>query len=87
MRDSIDVLRAALQHAPKKIRFRVTTKDGKVFEPRENSLVGSVKKLRDRETTKPGVVGEFPVFVDQNTTKMFTYSSKIDKLDPVEVWA
>ena len=87
VRDSIDVLRAALQHAPKKIRFRVTTKDGKVFEPRENSLVGSVKKLRDRETTKPGVVGEFPVFVDQNTTKMFTYSSKIDKLDPVEVWA
>lgn len=40
-------------------------------------LVGSVKTVRSREINKPACIGQFPVFIDKTTTKMFTYSKKI----------
>ncbi len=67
--------------------MRVTCADGTVFGPEKHNLVGSVKRVRDRDHSKvrkPGVVGEFPVLVEQSGDyKMFTYSSKISDLEAV----
>jgi len=60
--------------------MRVVCKDGKEWGA-EVKLVGSAKKVRDREITKPPKIGEYPVFVEQQGDyRMFTYSSKISEI-------
>ena len=61
----------------------VKCKDGKEFKADEFKLVGSVKTVRNRDVTKPGVVGEYPVLVEQSGSfKMFTYSRRIESITP-----
>ena len=63
-------------------RYIVETRD-EVFHPKDAVIVGSVPSVRSKEVNKPPKVGEYPVLVDQQTTKLFTYSSKIIALlDP-----
>lgn len=55
----------------------VVCEDNTEWSSSEYRLVGSVKTVRSREINKPAYVGQFPVFIDKNTTKMFTYSKRI----------
>ncbi len=59
----------------------ITCADGKVWQRPEAVCVGSVHTVRSRDVSKPPRVGEFPVLVDQTTTRMFTYSSKITTIE------
>jgi len=59
----------------------IKTSDGKEWNPAENKLVGSVKKVRGREVTKPAAIGEFPVFVEQSGSyRLFTYNKKLTEV-------
>lgn len=58
----------------------IVTADGKVWEEDKYKLVGCVDKVRSRDLINPPVAGKFPVFIDRETTKMFTYSKKITKI-------
>lgn len=58
----------------------IVTTDGKVWEEDEYKLVGCVDKVRSRNLINPPVVGKFPVFIDRETTRMFTYSKKIAEI-------
>ena len=55
--------------------------DNTEWKSSEYRLVGSVKTVRSREINKPACVGQFPVFIDKNTTRMFTYSKKIKSIN------
>lgn len=60
----------------------VTTVDGKTFQPAEAKLIGSVKKVRDKDVNKPAVIGQFPVFVEQSGSyRIFTYNRKIKTIE------
>lgn len=59
----------------------IVTTDGKVWEEDTYKLVGCVDKVRSRDIINPPVVGKFPVFIDRETTRMFTYSKKIAKIE------
>lgn len=57
---------------------QVITADGVNHDLTKFKLVGSVKRVRDREIHDEPKSGEFPVFVEQfGSYRMFTYSSKI----------
>ena len=58
----------------------IMTADGKVWEDDKYKIVGCVDKVRSRNLINPPVVGKFPVFVDWETTRMFTYSKEIAKI-------
>jgi hypothetical protein len=59
----------------------VKTADGKNWDEENVRLVGSVKKVRDRDINKPALVGQFPVFVEQEGSfRMFTYNKKITEV-------
>jgi len=52
--------------------------DGTVFPREEARIVGSVRRVRDREVNKPARVGEYPVMVEQaGSFRMFTFNRKI----------
>lgn len=52
--------------------------DGTVFPREEARIVGSVRRVRDREVNKPARVGEYPVMVEQTgSLRMFTFNRKI----------
>lgn len=55
----------------------VKTADGKIFDPSEARLVGSVKTARARDIND-AAIGQFPVFVEQHGSyRMFTYNKKL----------
>lgn len=59
----------------------VLTTDNKEFPSTESALVGSIKKVRDRDIHTPAVIGEYPVFVEQHGSyRMYTYSRKIKEI-------
>ena len=57
------------------------TVDGKIWDESEFRLVGCVSKVRSRDLINPPEIGKFPVLVDRKTTRMFTYSKRILKLE------
>lgn len=60
----------------------VRTTDGQCFESTKVKLVGSVKKVKDRDVNQPAVIGEYPVFVEQSGSyRLFTYSRKIQSIE------
>lgn len=54
------------------------TADTKEWPEADFLLVGSVKKVRDRDVNKPARIGQFPVFVERSGSyRMFTYNRKL----------
>lgn len=59
----------------------VTTSDGKTFTQTDCKLVGSVPGVKSRAVSRPAVIGEYPVFVEQSGSyRMFTYSKRIKSI-------
>ena len=60
----------------------VTTSDGKTFAQTDCKLIGSVPRIHSRAVSRPAVIGEFPVFVEQSGSyRMFTYSKRIKSIE------